>query len=158
MMINRSILAPAAILAGMAAAVAQEAGREPPYCAELKQVVAHALSRERFVPIAGAAREGNFRDTSLALTGWNGCSLYGAGAYTCDSPPLEGADTAQAAQAATVQQVLTCLGREWAEIKDRSSPGYVVLHPLRGAVSITLSLDENDRKQHVVRLTLFVRR
>jgi hypothetical protein len=142
----------------MAAAIAQEAGREPPYCAELKQVVAHALSRERFAPIAGPARDGNFRDTSLALTGWNGCSLYGAGAYTCDSPAVDGVEAAQAAQAATVQEVLACLGREWAEIKDRSSPGYVVLHPLRGAVSITLSLDENERKQRVVRLTLFVRR
>jgi hypothetical protein len=158
MTISGSILAPAVLLASMAAAIAQEAGREPPYCAELKQVVAHALSRERFAPIAGPARDGNFRDTSLALTGWNGCSLYGAGAYTCDSPAVDGVEAAQAAQAATVQEVLACLGREWAEIKDRSSPGYVVLHPLRGAVSITLSLDENERKQHVVRLTLFVRR
>jgi hypothetical protein len=34
----------------------------------------------------------------------------------------------------------------------------VVLHPLRGAVSITLSLDQTADRQHVVRLTLFMRR
>jgi hypothetical protein len=149
---------PAVLVASMAVAIAQEVGKEPAYCAGLKQVVAHALSRERFAPIAGPAREGNFRDVTLALTGWTDCSLYGAGAYTCDSQPLATAGAAQDAQAATVREVLACLGREWAEIKDRSSPGYVVLHPLRGAVSITLSLDQNDTKQHVVRLTMFLRR
>jgi hypothetical protein len=147
------------LMVSTAAALGQAAAPEAvPYCAELKQVTALALGRDRFTSIAGPAREGNFRDTSLSLTGWKDCSLYGAGAYTCDSQALETAEEAQQAQAATVRQVLTCLGTEWAEIKDRSSPGYVVLHPLRGAVSITLSLDENANKQHVVRFTLFIRR
>jgi hypothetical protein len=34
----------------------------------------------------------------------------------------------------------------------------VVLHPTRGPASITLSIDENDNKEFVVRLNLFVRR
>ena len=45
----------------------------------------------------------------------------------------------------------------WLEIKDRSSPGYVVLHPARGPASITLSIDEGDSKEFIVRMTLFVR-
>ena len=148
-----------ALTASVMAGLAQDATSEAvPYCAELKQVIALALSRERFASIAGRPREGNYTDTSLALTGWKDCSLYGAGAYTCDSQALETAEAAGRAQATTVRQLLACLGTEWAEIKDRSSPGYVVLHPLRGAISVTLSLDEKDDKQHVVRFTLFIRR
>jgi hypothetical protein len=41
---------------------------------------------------------------------------------------------------------------------DRSSSSYVVLHAAEGPVSITLSTDETDNKEYVVRLILFVRR
>jgi hypothetical protein len=54
-------------------------------------------------------------------------------------------------------QILSCFAGSWLEIKDRSSPGYVVLHPARGQASITLSIDENGNKEFVVRMTLFVR-
>jgi hypothetical protein len=57
-----------------------------------------------------------------------------------------------------VDQVLSCFAGTWLELKDRSSPRYVVLHPARGPASITLSIDENDNKEFVVRLNLFVRR
>ena len=154
---RRSMIAAALLVASMAPAPGQSSAGVP-YCSELKQVTALALGRDRFASIAGRARAGNFRDTSLSLAGWKDCSLYGAGAYTCDSQGFGTADAAQMAQAAIVRDVLACLGTEWAEIKDRASPGYVVLHPLRGAISITLSLDENDDKQHVVRFTLFIRR
>jgi len=156
---RRLMISAALLVASMAAAPGQDASSAAvSYCAELKQVTALALGRDRFASIAGPAREGNFRDTSLALTGWKDCSLYGAGAYTCDSQGFGTAEEAQTAQSTIVRDVLACLGTAWAEIRDRSSPGYVVLHPLRGAVSITLSLDENNDKQHVVRFTLFIRR
>jgi hypothetical protein len=152
-------IAVSALLASGAAALAQGGPAEMvSYCADLKRVVALALTRDGLVSIGGKTRQGDFRDTLLPFTGWKDCSLYGAGMYTCDSQDYGTAGEAEAAQARTAQQVLACLGTEWAEIKERSSPGYVVLHPLRGPVSITLSLDENDERQHVVRFTLFVRR
>ena len=156
---TRSMTSLAALLAATAAALAQDrAGEAVPYCADLERVVVLAQTGGRFVSIAGKVREGNFQDTILPLAGWKDCSLYGAGMYTCDSQTLATAEQAQQAQARTVQQILACLGTEWAEIKDRSSPGYAVLHPLRGPASITLSLDQNDDKEHLVRLTLFIRR
>jgi hypothetical protein len=78
--------------------------------------------------------------------------------YTCDSQGLKSAEEAEKAQARTADQILSCFAGAWLEIKDRSSPGYVVLHPARGPASITLSLDQHDDKEFVVRLTLFVRR
>jgi hypothetical protein len=149
----------AALATLAAAALAQDAaGQAVPYCADLLRVVTLAQTGGRFDSIAGKAREGNFKDTILPLAGWQECSLYGAGMYTCDTQAFGSAAEADAGQAKTRREILGCLGIEWAEIKDRSSPGYVVLHPLRGPASITLSRDENDNKQHVVRLTLFIRR
>ena len=156
---KRVMISMPALVASIAAALAQDvAGGAVPYCADLQRVIVLAQTNQRFVSIAGKAREGNFQDTILPLAGWRDCSLYGPGMYTCDSQGLASAEQAQHAQARTVQQILSCLGTEWAEIKDRSSPGYAVLHPLRGPASITLSLDQNDDKEHLVRLTLFVRR
>src|SRR5262245_29275973 len=61
---------------------AQDIGSEaPPYCSDLL-----AMARERFAAITGKPREGNFQETSLALTGWNNCARYGVATYTCDSP------------------------------------------------------------------------
>jgi hypothetical protein len=129
-----------------------------PYCAELKRVAQLALSANRFASITGAPREGSFRTTTLSLTGWKDCALYGEAMYTCDSQGFAGAEEAVKAQAQIADQILSCFAGTWLEIKDRSSPGYVVLHPARGAASITLSLDETDTNNHVVRLTLFTRR
>jgi hypothetical protein len=100
------------------------------YCADLKRVAALAMTKERFASIAGKPREGNFLDTSLALTGWNDCSLYGPRTYTCDSQALETAEAAETAQAATLRDLKACLGDAWAEAADRGSAGYVVLHSL----------------------------
>ncbi len=129
-----------------------------PYCADLKRVVALATARDRFASITGKPREGSFSDTTLRLSGWKDCSLYGAGTYTCDSQDLNSTAEAVKAQATTADQILSCFAGTWLEIKDRASPGYVVLHPARGPASITLSIDEGDNKQPVVRLTLFIRR
>lgn len=142
----------------IAPAIAQDATTAIPYCADLKRVAALASTRDRFASITGQPREGNFSETILPLTGWNNCSLYGLGMYTCDSRPLKSAQEAEAAQAQTADQILSCFAGNWLEIKDRSSPGYVVLHPARGPASITLSIDAGDDKDFVVRLTLFVRR
>ena len=133
---GRLVISIAALMASSAAAMTQDGGGAVPYCADLNRVVVLAQTGGRFVSIAGKAREGNFQDTILPLAGWKDCSLYGAGMYTCDSQALATAEQAQQAQARTVQQMLACLGTEWAEIKDRSSPGYAVLHPLRGPASM----------------------
>lgn len=130
----------------------------PSYCSELQRVTSLAMTKERFSSIAGRPREGNFLETSLALTGWHNCALYGAATYTCDSPPLGGKREAEQAQAGYVQQITTCLGEGWSEARERSSPNYVVLHNALRPVSITLSTDQTDDRQHIVHLTVFVRR
>ena len=148
----------AALVASTAAAVAQDGpSGAAPYCPDLKRVAALATARDRFASIAAKPREGNFRDTSLPLTGWKDCSLYGAGMYTCDSQELKTAGEAEKTQERIVDQILSCFAGTWLEIKDRSSPSYVVLHPARGSASMTLSLDENEKKEHIVRLILFLR-
>ena len=138
---------------------AQVAGSEAPsYCSDLQRVTGLAMTRERFASIAGKPREGNFLETSLALTGWNNCALYGAATYTCDSPALGSAQDAEQAQAELLRQIKACLGEGWAEATDRSSPNYVVLHHALRPVSITLSTDQTDEGRHLVHLNVFVRR
>jgi hypothetical protein len=157
-MIARLIMGGALAL-NAAPTLAQDAAVGPaPYCADLKRVAALASARDRFASIAGKPREGQFSDTILPLTGWRDCALYGEGMYTCDSRPLKDVNEAEKAQTTIVDQVLSCFAGTWLELKDRSSPRYVVLHPARGPASITLSIDENDNKEFVVRLNLFVRR
>ena len=147
MTIGRSIVALAlAIIAGEA--LAQDAA---PYCGDLKRVASLASARDRFASLAGKPREGNFSDTVLPLTGWKDCSLYGAAMYTCDSPALPTKSEAEKAQARATDEILSCFAGSWLEIKDRSSPGYVVLHPARGPASITL------RKRAVIGLRGLVR-
>jgi hypothetical protein len=92
------------------------------------------------------------------LAGWKDCSLYGAATYTCDSAEMDTAEEAEGARRDMLDQVKSCLGAGWAEAAERSSPSYVVLHNAARPVSITLSTDQTDRKRHVVRLTIFVRR
>ena len=129
-------------------AQAQRPPSDPPYCAELQQVAALALTKDRFASITGK---------SLALTGWKDCSLYGARNYTCDSREFPTAEAAEQAQAGILRDIQACLGKTWSEAKDRSSPSYVVLHSAIAPLSITLSRDETDTKQYLVRLILFAR-
>jgi hypothetical protein len=128
------------------------------YCPDLNRVVALAMTKERFASIAGKPREGNFVETSLSLTGWNDCSLYGATTYTCDSPSHKTAAEAELAQARLLDELKACLGNAWTEAKERSSASYVVLHDAARPVSITLSTDQTETNEHVVHLILFVRR
>ena len=137
---------------------AQDAGvQHPPYCAELKRVAGLAMTQERFASIAGTPREGNFLNAIVALPSWKDCSLYGSGTYTCDSQELATAEAAEKEQARILHQIKACLGDGWAEAADRSSPNYVVLHSAAWPISITLSTDQTDKKEHVVRLILFRR-
>jgi hypothetical protein len=134
------------------------ASEAPSYCPELKRIVALAMTRERFASIAGKPRDGNFVDTSLALTGWKDCSLYGRTTYTCDSQDLGSAHDAEQAQAGMLHDIKACLGETWTEAEDRSSSDYVVLHSAAWPISITLSTDETDKHRHVFHLILFLRR
>jgi len=127
------------------------------YCRELRQITEHAASKTRFASIAGTPRDGNYLNTSLPLPGWKDCSLYGPRTYTCDSAELPSLAAAEAAQAATLVEFKGCLGPGWSEAPDRSSPNYVVLHAAWHPVSITLSTDETEAKQHVVRVIVFRR-
>jgi len=128
-----------------------------PYCSELKRVTDLAITNERFTHIAGKLRDGNFADSSLTLTDWNDCSVYGARIYTCDSQPTGTAQEAQQAQEKIFHDIQACLGNSWAEAKERSSLGFIVLHHAEQPVSMTLSRDETDKKEYVVRLILFGR-
>jgi hypothetical protein len=129
-----------------------------PYCSGLKQVAALAMSKERFASIAGKAGEGNFVESRLVLAGWDNCSLYGATTFTCEAPPTATAQQAEQAQARILREVQACLGEGWSEAKDRSSAGYAVLHHAQRPISLTLSTDQTDKAQHVVRLIMFLRR
>ena len=157
-MIRTSMILASALASSAATTSAQEVGSQSvPYCSELKRVAGLALTREKFASIAGSPREGNFLNTSLTLTGWKDCSIYGSGTYTCDSQELGTADEAEKEQARTLHQIKACLGEGWAEVADRSSSSYVVLHSATWPISITLSTDQTDNKEHVVRLILFRR-
>jgi hypothetical protein len=127
------------------------------WCPDLKRLTDLAATKDKFSYIAGRPREGNFRDTSLPLPGWRDCSLYGSRTYTCDSQAFASADAAEKALAGIVQDVSACLGDEWVEDKSRSSSVYVALQSAQGAASMTLSTDETDKKEHIVRLILFLR-
>ncbi len=158
-MMKNALIFALALASLPATTLAQDVGWQTvPYCADLKRVTALAMSKDRFASIAGKPREGNYSETNLPLTGWKDCLLYGPGSYTCDSQALETAEAAAKAQAATLHDIKTCLGDGWAEAADRGSATYVVLHSLARPVSITLSTDQTDKGEHVVRLILFVRR
>jgi hypothetical protein len=148
-----------ALASAPGAVLAQDAGSDAAaYCSELRRVVALAATKERFASIAGKPREGNFLDTSLALTGWGDCTLYGAATYTCDSRELNSAQEAEQAQADVLQEIKSCLGDRWAIAPERASPSYVVLHDVMRPISITLSTDETADRKHIVHLIMFVRR
>ncbi len=139
----------------IAALIAQEA--MAPCCGDLKRAADLAMTNERFASISTKPREGNFTDSSLVLMHWNDCSGYGGRIYTCDSQPAGTAQDAGQAQQKIFREVQACLGTSWAEAKDRSSLGFIVLHHADQRVSITLSIDQTDQKQYVARLILFGR-
>jgi len=152
------LIASVATLLALSAAAGAQGGADPapPYCADLQRVTAAAASQARLAALAAKARQGDFSDVTIPLTGWNDCSLYGARTYTCDSRALGTAHEAEQALEKLVAEIRACLGTTWAEVEDRSSPSYVVLHG-PGAVSITISTDQTGDRAHVVRLTLFRR-
>jgi len=128
----------------------------PAWCPDLKRVTDVAATGA-LAHIAGPPREGSFRGTTMSLAGWRDCSLYGARTYTCDSGALKTAADAERALAALVVEVTDCLGEGWSRDVSRSSPMYVVMRSEHDPVSITLSTDQADDGDHVVRLTLFMR-
>jgi hypothetical protein len=157
-MIRKSMTLALALASSPATTSAQDLSAQPPaYCSELKRVAGLAVTTERFASIAGTPREGNFLNTSLTLTGWKDCSLYGRATYTCDSQDVGTAEEAEKEQTRTLHDIKACLGDGWAEAKDRSSASYVVLHSAAWPISITLSTDQTEKKEHVVRLILFRR-
>ena len=135
-----------------------ELSKPIPYCQGLKELNNYAMSQRRFAPIIGQPKEGNYRATSLILTGWANCAFYGTTTYTCDSTELKSHDEAARAQQRIAQEILSCFEGTWAEAPDQMGPDFVVLHPKLGPASITLNLDEADGGTHLVRLILFLRR
>src|SRR5258708_27659298 len=79
------------------------------YCAELKHVIALATTEDRFASITGSSREGNFSDTTLALTGWQACALYGPAMYSCASAGARTLLDAAQAQVVLRGRRLICL-------------------------------------------------
>ncbi len=144
------------LVASTAAGLAQGTS-DMSYCTELKQLNNLAMSQGRFAPIIGKPREGNFRDTTLPLTGWMNCAFFGETTYTCDSAELKTAQDAVEAQSRIAKDILTCFAGTWAEAPEQTSTDFLVLHPKLGPASITLNIDQTD-KGHIVRLILFLRR
>jgi hypothetical protein len=136
-------------------AQAQEIGS---YCAQLKELNNYAMSRQRFAPIVGQPRSGNYNETSLPLTGWTNCLFYGTRTYTCDSAELKTREEAAKAQQRVAQEILGCFGGTWEEAPEQMGPDFIVLHPKLGPASITLNIGETDSNTHVVSLILFLRR
>jgi len=126
------------------------------YCPDLQRLVTLALTKERFATIAGKQREGDVLDTTLPLTGWKDCSVYGARTYTCDSQSFGSADEVAKAQTVILGEIKTCLGEGWTEDDDRSSPVYAVVRSSRVPVSMTVATNA-EADGYVVRLTLFLR-
>src|SRR3977135_1516505 len=106
---GRLAISTVALVASAVAGLANAAPLEPaPYCSDLKHITTLAMTRDRFASIIGKPRAGNFRDTSMPLTGWKDCSFYGAATYTCDSQGFKTAEDAERAQARTAQQIMAC--------------------------------------------------
>jgi hypothetical protein len=146
----------AAALALAVCGISGAALAETAWCPDLARV-ADLAATNKLAFIAGAPREGSFRDATIPLPGWRNCSLYGSRTYTCDSRSFAGADQAARALRDLVAEVRNCLGQGWIEDEGRSSPLYVVVRNEHDAASMTLSTDQADGGEHVVRLTLFVR-
>ena len=151
------VLASSLLAMASTVASAQIAPEFAGFCPSLQRVTTLAIGQDRFLSITGKPREGSYSETTLSLPGWRDCSLYGARTYTCDSRALSSADKAREEQTSVLGEVAACLGEGWAEDRARSSPVYVILHQRGSRASITLSTDQNERDEHVVRLILFLR-
>jgi hypothetical protein len=156
----KSKLPPAALamIVGWTVPSSAQSPESIPYCPELKELNNYAMSQRRFAPIIGMSKEGNYRATSLPLTGWTNCAFYGMTSYTCDSTELKSHEEAAKAQQRIAQEILDCFAGTWAEAPEQMGPDFVVLHPKLGPASITLNLDETEGGRHLVRLILFLRR
>jgi hypothetical protein len=159
-----AISAVSAVVVGFVAAIApsfaqnRSSATAIPYCAELKELNNYAMSSQRFAPIVGPQRNGNYRETKLPLPGWNSCAFYGTNTYTCDSAEVASREEAAKAQQRITQEILACFGGTWAEAPEQMGPDFVVLHPKLGPASITLNLGETDANKHIVNLIMFLRR
>src|SRR5215216_6312656 len=80
------------------------------YCPDLKHIIALALTQEKFAAIARNPRDGDFLETSILLTGWKDCSLYGSRTYTCDSQDLTSVEEVARVQTVIVNEIKSCLG------------------------------------------------
>jgi len=147
----------ATMMASVFAGAFARADDVPSYCAELRQVAAAALAREKFAVILGKPRAGNFLDATVALPGWEDCAFYVPRTYTCDSHGFKTAEEGDRALAKILGEVKACLRDGWAEDQSRASPGYVVLHDARQVAAITINTDQTERGEHIVRLILFLR-
>src|SRR5215475_12722676 len=147
-----------AIIFGWTIPSSAQSPESVPYCQELKELNNYAMSQRRFAPIIGAPKEGNYRATSLPLTGWINCAFYGTTTYTCNSAELKSHEEAAKAQQRIAQEILDCFAGTWAQAPEQMGPDFVVLHPKLGPASITLNLDETEGGRHLVRLILFLRR
>jgi hypothetical protein len=147
----------ATMIASVFAGAVALADDVPSYCAELRQVAAAALAKEKFAGILGKPRAGNFLDATVALPGWEDCAFYGPRTYTCDSHGFKTAEEGDRGLAKILGEVKACLRDGWAEDQSRASPGYVVLHDTRQVAAITINTDQTERGEHIVRLILFLR-
>src|SRR6266850_3554816 len=145
----KSKFVPTALVAmtfGWAIPSSAQSPESVPYCPELKELNNYVMSQRRFAPIIGQPKEGNYRATSLPLTGWLNCAFYGTTTYTCDSTALKSHGEAAKAQLRIAQEILECFAGTWAEAPEQMGPDFVVLHPKLGPDSITLNLGETDTK------------
>jgi hypothetical protein len=147
----------AMVTASISTGAVAQADDVPSYCAELRQVAAAALAKDKFAGMVGKPRAGNFLDSTMALPGWEDCAFYGLRTYTCDSHGFKTAEEGDRALAKILGEVKACLRDGWAEDEGRASPGYVVLHDRRQVAAITINTDRTERGEPIVRLILFLR-
>jgi len=129
-----------------------------PYCAELERIAGLASTTEKFSAIAGRPRDGDFSDTTLPLSGWVDCSVYGPRTYSCDSVSFGSTAAAEQAIEHAAQQIAACTGGVWRRRPQQSSPSYQILTHAKAPVSMTLSTAESGADSFVVRLIVFTRR
>ena len=130
---------------------------ESAWCPDLKRLIDLTVTKEKFAYVAGAPREGDFRDTTMPLADWRDCALYGTRTYLCESQVFKTAGDAETALATFVKDVEECLGESWSKDESRSSSDYAVLHSAQDPAAMTLGTDTTDNGEHIVRLTVFFR-